>query len=377
MTATDTEIFLTVQPGLEEVLATEAREAGFAVTGTVPGGVTMSGGWSEVWRANLCLRGAGRVLVRVAAFRAMHLAQLDKRARKVDWAAILRKDVAVTVQATCRASRIYHNKAAAQRVARAITETLGAPVKEKAPLRVMVRIDDDLCTISLDSSGAPLHQRGLKQAVGKAPMRETLAALFLRQCGYRPGEPVIDPMCGSGTFLLEAAEQTAGLWPGRAREFAFQHFANFDAALWEDMRRSASNNQADTAHPVAFGSDRDQGAVQRAEANAIRADVAPLCRFETKPVSALTVPPDVGRDTAGLIIVNPPYGTRIGQKKLLFGLYGAFGAAVRDRFAGWRVGLITSDDGLARATGLPFEPPGPYVDHGGVKIRLHKMGPFT
>ncbi|MEO0752265.1 MAG: THUMP domain-containing class I SAM-dependent methyltransferase, partial [Pseudomonadota bacterium] len=201
------EIFLTVQPGLEDVLAEEAREAGFEVSGQVSGGVLLSGGWTEVWRANLTLRGAGRVLVRVAAFRAMHLAQLDKRARKVAWGAVLRKDVTVRVDATCKASRIYHNKAAAQRVARAIEEELGAPVADKAELRVMVRIEDDLCTISLDTSGAPLHQRGLKQAVSKAPMRETLAALFLRQCGYQPGEPVVDPMCGSGRYVLVAAER--------------------------------------------------------------------------------------------------------------------------------------------------------------------------
>lgn len=366
MTESGLDIFLTVQPGLETALADEARETGFVVTATVPGGVTLSGGWSEVWRANLSLRGAGRVLVRIAEFRAMHLAQLDKRARKLAWGAVLRKDVTVRVEASCRASRIYHNKAAAQRVARAISEELGAPTEGKADIRVMVRIEDDLCTISIDTSGAPLHQRGLKQAVSKAPMRETLAALFLRQCGYQPGERVVDPMCGSGTFVLEAAERTAGLLPGRARGFAFEKLANFDAAAWAAMKTPASALD----HVVGYGSDRDQGAVQRATANAQRAGLSNMCSFETAPVSQAS-PPD---GTPGLVIVNPPYGTRIGNKKLLYGLYAALGETMRTQFSDWRMGLVTSDAGLARATGLDFDPPGPFIDHGGVKVRLYQTG---
>ena len=360
------EIFLVVQPGLEEILSDEAREAGFEGVEPVPGGVRVTGGWSEVWRANLTLRGAGRVLVRIATFRAMHLAQLDKRARKVNWGAVLLPDRAVRVDASCRGSRIYHNKAAGQRVARAITEDLGAPIEAKADLRVMVRIEDDLCTISLDSSGAPLHQRGLKQAVSKAPMRETLAALFLRQCGYRPGEALVDPMCGSGTFVLEAAERTAGLLPGRARHFAFEHLASFDPDLWAKMKRDASARNG----CVGYGSDRDQGAVQKASANAERAGLAELCQFKTQPISEAR-PPDT---PPGL--VNPPYGTRIGNKKLLYGRYAALGETARRHFSGWRMGLVTSDAGLARATGLPLDPPGPYIDHGGVKIRLYQTGPL-
>ena len=247
----------------------------------------MSGGWPDIWRANMCLRGAGRVLVRVASFRAMHLAQLDKRARKVDWGAFLRPDVAIKVDATCRASKIYHNKAAAQRVARAISEGLGAPVAPKAALRVMVRIEDDLCTISLDTSGAPLHQRGLKQAVGKAPLRETLAALFLRQCGFDGTQPVFDPMCGSGTFVIEAAEIAAGLQAGRDRPFAFEQLAGFDdgaaAGLRSDARRRSPQVRL-------TGSDRDRGVIEMAEANAVMLQIQQL---NATPSVASGVPEEV------------------------------------------------------------------------------------
>ena len=248
-------------PGLEAPLADEARALGFAGVTQVPGGVTLRGDWPEIWRANLALRGATRVLVRIAEFRAMHLAQLDKRARKVAWNDLLRADVPVRVEATCRKSRIYHHKAAAQRVARAITETLGAPVNDAAPIAIKVRIDDDLCTISLDTTGPSLHKRGHKQAVNKAPMRETMAAMFLRACGYDGQEPVLDPMCGSGTFVIEAAEIAAGLLPGRSRDFAFQQLATHDADAVTALRDSAQPNTV--AHRF-HGSDRDAGAVPHA-----------------------------------------------------------------------------------------------------------------
>jgi putative N6-adenine-specific DNA methylase len=359
-------LYLSVPPGLEGALAAEAGELGFDVAGTEPGGVTLRGGWPEAWRANLWLRGASKVLVRVGAFRALHLAQLDKRARKFPWGEVLRADVPVKVEATCRASRIYHVGAAAERVETAIRETLCAPVAPEAEVRVMVRIEDDLCSISVDSSGEPLHRRGHKEEVGKAPMRETLAALFLRECGYRGTEPVVDPMCGSGTFVLEAAEIALGLAPGRSRAFAFERLASFDAGAWAAMKGA-------TPRETRFrfrGFDRDAGAVRMSVGNAARAGVEGVAQFTQGDVAELARP----EGPPGLVIVNPPYGTRIGNRKLLFALHGRMGAVLKERFRGWRVGIVTSDEGLARATGLPFGPPGPYVPHGGLKVRLWRTG---
>ena len=358
------EIFLVTLPGLEAHLAEEARDAGFSVTATEPGGVTCQGDWADAARANLMLRGTTRVLVRLASFRAMHLAQLHKRARKLDWATWLRPDVPVRVEAVCRASKIYHKKAAAERIARAITETVGAPVADTAEIVLKLRIEDDLATLSLDTSGAALHQRGIKTKMHKAPLRETLAALLLRACGHDGQEALYDPMCGAGTLPIEAAEIAAGLWPGRARGFAMDHLA---------VRLSRPEPPA--ARPVAlryFGSDRDSGAIAMARANADAAGVASMTRFEMHPVSDITAP-----DTApGLVMVNPPYGGRVGNKKPLFGLYAALGARLQEQFAGWRVGLVTTDAGLAKVTGLPWGPPGPHIDHGGLKIRLWQTGPL-
>ena len=238
------EIFLAAPPGLEPLLRDEAAALGLPEPKAVPGGVVLAGGWPEVWRANLHLRGATRVLARIAAFRALHLAQLDKRARKVAWGETLRADVPLRVEVTTRASRIWHAGAARERIAAAIRDGLGRARWRRSRTRVRwcvrVRIDDDLCTVSVDTSGEPLHRRGHKQEVNAAPMRETLAALFLRAAGYGGGEPVVDPMCGSGTFVIEAAEIAMGLAPGRSRAFAFERLAGFDAAAWAALRGEVS-----------------------------------------------------------------------------------------------------------------------------------------
>ncbi|MEO1536978.1 MAG: class I SAM-dependent RNA methyltransferase [Pseudomonadota bacterium] len=356
------ELFLVTAPGLEPVLAEECREAGFNVNETVPGGVTLRGGWPDVWRANLELRGATRVLVRVAAFRALHLAQLDKRSKKLPWRDWLRAEQPVRVEATCRKSRIYHHRAAAQRVERAI-EATGLTVSPEARLVIKLRIEDDLATFSLDASGASLHKRGLKEQVNKAPMRETLAALFLRAAGFDGTRAVYDPMCGSGTFVLEAAERAAGFQPGRARRYAFEELASFDAEQYAAFRRAPA---VVSGPPGFFGSDRDAGAVAMSEANAARAGVGAASAFHHAAIGDV-VPPDV---PPGLVIVNPPYGGRIGNKGMLHGLYGAFGKAMSERFEDWRVAMVTSDAGLAKSAGLAWDPPGPIVDHGGTKIRL-------
>jgi len=296
----------------------------------------------------------------------MHLAQLDKRARKLPWAAILRPDVAVSVEATCRKSKIYHAGAAAQRVATAIREALGAPIADKAPLTVMARIEDDLVTISVDTSGELLHKRGHKEAVNRAPMRETMAALFLSQCGFTGDEPVLDPMCGSGTFVIEAAEIAAGLQAGRSRSFAFEQLATFDRAGWEALR-SVARRQPTVRF---YGSDRDAGAIAMSKANAERAGVTELTEFRQLPVGELERP----AGPPGLVIVNPPFGARIGEGASLGPLYRSLGSVLRERFSGWRVGLLTTEIGLARATALPFLPNGAPVLHGGLRVTLYRTG---
>ncbi|MEQ6248737.1 class I SAM-dependent RNA methyltransferase [Sulfitobacter sp. HNIBRBA3233] len=367
----DFEIFLATVPGLEDMLAAEAAERGFADVAAVPGGVTCRGDWPEVWRANLQLRGATRVLARIGGFMAFHLAQLDKRSRKFPFADILRTDVPLRVQVTTKASKIYHAKAAQQRVETALTDTHGLTLDPEATLVLKVRIDDNAVQFSIDTSGESLHKRGHKLAVGKAPMRETLAALMLRRAGYTGAEPLVDPMCGSGTFPIEAAEMAAGLWPGRSRSFAFESLASFDAEAFAALKSQMPEAPAG-ALPLCHGSDRDAGAIRMSTDNAERAGVADLARFTMAPASDLAPP----EGPAGLVIVNPPYGARIGNKKPLYALYGTLGETLKSRFSGWRVALVTSDPALAKTTGLPFGPQGPAIAHGGLKVWLWQTGPL-
>ncbi|SIO01903.1 THUMP domain-containing class I SAM-dependent RNA methyltransferase [Vannielia litorea] len=353
------EIFLVVAPGLEEVAALEAREQGFARARVVPGGVVCRGAWPEVWRANLVLRIPGRVLVRLATFRAMSFRALEAGLDAVDWPAVLAPGQPVRAEAATKHSKLYHAGAVKGRLEQAV-QRAGAVVDPDG-LRVLVRIEDNACVVSVDSSGEALHRRGFKEAVNAAPMRETMAAGFLRAAGYAGREAVLDPMCGSGTFCIEAAEIAAGLAPGRGRAFAFEGFGSFDGAAFAQMKDRAPVARGEG--PV-IGSDRDAGAVRMSRENAERAGVD--CRFEEVALGALERP-----DCApGLVICNPPYGSRIGNKGPLFGLYGSFGKVMKERFGGWRVAMVTSEEKLARATGLPWQPPGPHVAHGGLKVRL-------
>ncbi len=359
------EIFLVAPPGLEKPLAEEVRNAGFSKPKMMPGGVRFRGNWTDVWRANLELRGSVKVLARVGSFSAMSLEALEKRSKDLSWGQVLRSEIPIKVDVTCRKSKIYHAGAAAERIGKALSDEMGITISSSANVTVKTRIEDNRVTFSLDTSGERLHKRGNKEAVAKAPMRESMAALFLRQMGFDGSQPVFDPMCGSGTFPIEAAEIAAGLAPGRSRRFAFEQLASFDAAIWSSMRQIGTQCIPEQKF---FGSDRDAGAIAMAKGNASRASVSEFTCFSQLNATDILPP----TDTPGIVIVNPPYGTRIGNKKHLYSVYAGLGAALKAHFHKWHVGLITTETGLARASGLPFEEPGPPVAHGGLKVRLFK-----
>ena len=369
----DFEIFLGTAPGLEPLLLAEAKAAGFKAPKAVGGGVVTAGDWADVWRANLTLRGASKVLARIGEFRAHHLAQLDKQARKFPWANFLAPGHSVKVEvSTNKKSEIYHSGAAEQRFERAISETFGARIAERledTDILIKVRIARNLVIISIETSGTPLHKRGHKLALGKAPLRETIAAMTLRACGYKRTEPLVDPMCGSGTYVIEAAEIAANLMAGRDRSFAFEKLVSYDAEAVAEMKSGWFTREPT---PHFYGYDRNVQVVEAATQNAKRAGVATACHFAAQPLSKLQPP----AGPPGLVIVNPPYGERIGNKKELFGLYRNFGDIMRERFTGWRVGMITSDQSLAEETKWPWLPVGPPIPHGGLKIKLYRTDPL-
>lgn len=360
------EFFCAAAPGLETPVLSEVTALGVECE-SVAGGIACLGTWRDVWRANLCLRRTSRVLVRIGQFRVVHLAQLDRKAKSIPWGDYLGAKVPVRVEATTRRSRIYHSGAASERIAKAIATH--APVDENASLRVVARIDDDLCTISVDTSGEPLYRRGYKLAVGKAPLREHLASAFLALCDFTPGEPLVDPMCGSGTLVIEAAQAAAGIAPGRDRNFAFEQLPSFDPTAWKELHDDRSAGPSDLRH---FGFDRDNGAIRISAENAQRAGVGDIAQFRRQPISDLKPP----TSSPGLVLFNPPYGARIGDRRKLTDLYATAGRVLRERFSGWRVGLLCTDRKLVHATQLPITRTSPPVPHGGLRIQLYSTKPL-
>ena len=233
----------------------------------------------------------------------------------------------------------------------------------------MARIEKDLCTISVDTSGDALHRRGHKEAVNRAPLRETMAALFLMQCGYDGREPMLDPMCGSGTFVIEAAEIAARLNPGRSRRFAFEKLASFDARPGRSCARRAAgrDRRALRWQRPRRRRDRDEPRECRTRRRRRHRRVSDSAR------SAEIVPPE---GPPGLVIANPPYGARIGENAGLHGLYRTLGDRLKSQFPGWRVGVVTSDAELAKATGLPFGKPFGPISHGGLRVTLSQTQPL-
>ncbi len=365
----DLELFAACPPGLESVLADELAALGCAVGRRRSGGVDFAGGWAELARANLGLRCASRVLLRLAEFGGAHLAQLDRRARKLDWAAWLPAGAALRVRARCSRSRIYHSRAAAERVERAAAEAMGGRIvrgRTQPAIEIQLRIVRDRAVLSLDSSGEPLWRRGHKQEVTAAPLREHLAAGALRLAGYDGCTPLLDPLCGSGSFLLEAAEMALGRAPGLARDFACLAWPACDRDAWQAERRRLRAAERERPAAGLFGSDRSGGAVGVSRRNLRRAGLEEQVEIERRPLEQLDPPA-----AAGLWICNPPYGGRLGGAETE-ALHRAMGRVARERFSGWRIALLTAREPLARATGLDFTRVSPPLAHGGLDVRLYQ-----
>jgi putative N6-adenine-specific DNA methylase len=218
----------------------------------------------------------------------------------------------------------------------------------------IVRIVHDQVEVSADSSGELLHRRGYRQEIAKAPLRETLAAAMVLASGWRRGEPLLDPMCGSGTIPIEAALIARGIAPGLERKFQFMNWPSFDESLWNEILEKARSAATDSSERIR-GSDRDGGAINAASRNAERASVADTIQFSVKAISESLGELENVANGAGWILTNPPYGIRIGESDDLRNLYATLGTALRAT-RGWRVGVLTSDAALVRQTRLPLVP---------------------
>ena len=370
--------FAITAPGIAPVTAAELAALGIPHEPPTPDGVAFPADFRTIALSNLWLRTASRVIVRLGEFKAQGFADLEKGASRLPWDRILLPGQPVAVRVTCRKSRLYHSDAVAERVVRQISKHFGidAPVvrltdsdDDDAPSgeaqRILVRIVHDVCTISADSSGDLLHRRGYRQAIAKAPLRETVAAACLLACDYDGTEAFLDPMCGSGTFPIEAAMIARQQAPGRARPFAFEHWPGADRDILPNLRRATKAAGTDVADLVIVGSDRDPGAIRMSRENAARAGVEAMIQFEQVTLDALEPPADTG-----LWCSNAPYGRRVGNVDALTGLFVSIGNLARGPFADWRVALILAEQSHVKA----LQSPTTEILHtrvGGIQVGLH------
>jgi putative N6-adenine-specific DNA methylase len=330
------EAFVVAAPGLESVVLGEVVRLGVRPARITHGGVECELTLPQLWSLHLHLRVATRVLVRAVRFKADGFETLKAGIRRVDWSAWLRHDMAISVDATAdRDSKLYHSGAVAERVA----ESIGNPLADAAsPVSqtVLVRVQRDVVTVSIDASGPSLHQRGYRQSIAKAPLRETLAAACVIASGWDRRVPLVDPFCGSGTIAIEAAMWARKIAPGRHRTFAFQSWPSYDEARWHTLL-AASDADVMNREPEVWASDRDAGAVQATLDNAARAGVT--VRAEQRSISDLVLP-----TRPGWIVTNPPYGVRVGEPADLRNLFDRTATVLAERAASWQVAVLAPTD---------------------------------
>lgn len=371
------EAFAIAAPGLEPLVASELKSLRARQLRAVEGGVEFKADHQLLYSANLHLRTASRVIVRLARFRAISFAELERRAGRVPWERVVPRNGRVRLRVTCRKSRLYHSGAVAQRLLERINQRAGATALDTTPgpggapeddgsaaQLFVVRLDHDQCTISADTSGAHLHQRGYRTAVIQAPLRENLAAAMLLASGWDRKTPLLDPFCGSGTICIEAALLARQIAPGHNRRFRFMEWPDFDAGRWSRIHAHAVDAERPRAPAPIIGSDRSGWAMRAAAGNAERAGVAADLQLERAEVSALQ---PTGQP--GWVVTNPPYGVRLGQRDELRSLYAEFGAVLRERFRGWRAGILSTDRRLDSQLRLPLLD-ALQTTNGGIRVHL-------
>lgn len=334
--------FAVCAPGIEAILQRELAGIGVSHLDAVPGGVAFTASTRQLYAANVWLRTATRVLLRVHEFRATDFSRLEREVSSIPWDRWVPAGASVHVRVTARKSRLHHTSAIEERVHRGIgVHSHGHPAGEHDQL-VVVRADHDRFTVSVDTSGVPLYKRGWRVRATRSPLRETLAAAMLLAVGWQPSQPLIDPFCGSGTIPIEAALLALGRAPGAGRDFAFHRWPSFEPGTWASVRAEAQRSASVPTVPMMIrGTDRDAGAVATAEDNARRAGVSAHLTFERAAISELA-PPE-GTSGPGWIVSNPPYGRRLASTGDLRDLFARFGQVVRAQLPGWSIALLVQD----------------------------------
>jgi len=339
------QFFATCPRGLELVLADELRGFNAQKIHAVGGGVLFSGDYSLCYRANLESRIASRILWRIAGgpYRdEQDIYKLSFAPRWTDW---FESRCTIRVDVSAIKSPLTSLNFITLKIKDAVCDKIRLlsgrrpSVDTRAPdVPIQAHLTDRDFTLYLDTTGEPLFKRGLRRTTGDAPLRENLAAGLLRLAAWQPGIPILDPMCGSGTILIEAALIALDIAPGSGRRFAFERLTNFDPRRWRELRRKTTARQK-AKNPLAiYGSDISSDALKAARANLVAAGIAECVTLQCANVLDLTPPA-----STGIIVSNPPYGVRLGEQQRLAEFYPKLGDSLKKRFTGWSAYLLSAD----------------------------------
>ncbi len=341
--------------GLLDVLESEFKELGFKRFHKTPHGVSFEGSWAECYRANLELRTATRVVLPLLDFTAYRPEELYQQIRRHDYTKYIDPaSQTLAVEASVRdCGEFRDQRFVAMKVKDAVVDQfrdqlgLRPSVNTDSPdLRLMIRGVKHEFSLSLDTSGPALSFRGYRREGASAPLREHLAAGLLKMTGWTPDKPLVDLMCGSGTWLIEAALMAQKTPPGSLRQgFAFERLKNFDPDVWSEVL-SHSLEQEDTEPtrpPQLYGFDLASEAISASRANARRAGVEEFIRFQRSAVDQVQLPEELKAAPPGVVVVNPPYGQRLGESHELDDLYQDLAYTLKREFAGWSCYLLSGD----------------------------------
>lgn len=361
--------------GLEPLLAEDLAGVEAGNIQIVPGGVGFTGSWETCYRVNLESRIATRVLWRLAGGPYRNETDVYRLAYDIPWPRLFAVDNTIRVYVTAQRSPLKSLEYITLKVKDAVCdrfrdETGSRPsINTKEPdIRIHLFLNEQQATLYLDTSGEPLYQRGHKVAKVEAPLKENLAAGILRLSGWKPGMALFDPMCGSGTFLLEAAQMSLGDAPGLSRDaggFGFQRLKHFDAALWKRLRFEAADNRISVGSLPIWGSDISADAVSRARQNLAHAGYEDLIQLGQADLLQVSPPAP-----EGVMVTNPPYGERLSDDDYLAQFYPKLGSVLKQRFAGWTCCFLTADERLPKGLGLKPKRKTPLFN-GNLECRLY------
>ena len=373
--------FAAASPGFEQLCLKELSALDLPIEDitAVTGGVEFKGRLLDCYQANLRLRTANRILMRIDQFKATSFRQLEKKAAGVPWELFLSAKLIPRIHVTTGHCRLYHKDAIGDRFLSAISKHrsdagFASDERRRVPSEqtIFVRGVDDRFTISIDSSGDHLHKRGLKRHYGRAPLRETLAAAALLMTGYSGSQPLIDPMCGTGTFSLEAALMVKNIPPGWFREFAFMEWPSYGRKRWDYLKRQHQMLFTSHERPVIFASDEDAAACRRLEKCISQHNLVDVIAVSENNFFDI-IPHDLTSQT-GWIAINPPFGRRLGDREKSTQLFLKICDRLKRHYRGWKLVLIAPNRQIAQK--IPFTLHGLPFFHGGLKPVL-MLGTIT